>query len=325
MEREEKFKAHRLLHIEKLIRSGTFPSVEKLVSEFGVSRRTNLRDIEFLRDRYNAPVEYDNARKGYFYTDPTFMIRNVLMTEGDLFTISTIMPLLEQYKNTPLENSFRSIMEKIAEILPEQVSVDSSFLNKDISFISDPLPKIDESVFLEIFKAVKIFSVLEFEYKSSGSKEFKRKVFDPYHVVCQKGNWYVMGHDHEADEVRIYALSRIKNIRQTDKHFSVTADFDMNRHIDLSFGVWNNPEEPEEFSLIFNANLEGYITEREWHKNQIVERTADGKIRLIFKTNQKQIVQSWVMGFGTSVRVENPRWLQDRIREEAKKIVTMYS
>ncbi len=62
-QREDKFKLHRLIQIDKWIRSGSFPSVEKMIAAYGVSRRTILRDIEFLRDRYDAPVEYDKIHK----------------------------------------------------------------------------------------------------------------------------------------------------------------------------------------------------------------------------------------------------------------------
>ena len=133
-EREDRFRTHRIIQIDEDIRSGIYPGIQFLMEKHGVSRRTILRDIEFLRDRYQAPIECDRTRKGYYYTDPTFAIKNVLLTEGDLFTVSTVMHLMEQYKNTPLENQFRHMMGKISELLPNQVSVDSGFLNKDISF-----------------------------------------------------------------------------------------------------------------------------------------------------------------------------------------------
>ena len=95
---EEKYKTHRLIQLDKWIRNGGYPSVQAIQDEYEISRRTVMRDLEFLRDRYDAPLEYDRTRNGYYYTDPTFMIQNVLLTEGDLFTVSTMMPLMEQYK-----------------------------------------------------------------------------------------------------------------------------------------------------------------------------------------------------------------------------------
>ncbi|MBO7486774.1 MAG: WYL domain-containing protein [Spirochaetaceae bacterium] len=323
-DREDKFKTHRLIQIDKWIRSGAYPSVEKMRVKYGVSRRTILRDMEFLRDRYDAPLEYDKIRKGYYYTDPTFMIQNVLLTEGDLFTVSTVMPLLEQYKNTPLENSFRNIMAKIAEMLPTKVWVDTSFLNKDISFIRDPLPKIDEQVFNSVFKAVKLQCVLEFSYRSVSSQEFKDKTFDPYHVLCQKGNWYVLGFDHAANDSRIYALSRMKNISILKTRFEIPPDFDPSHHVDLSFGIWNNTEQIAEYELVFDSTLANYITEREWHKNQTVVLNPDGTVTLCFTSNQKQQIFSWVLSFGTAVTVKKPESLAEDLRAEVAKLAEKY-
>ena len=93
----------RIIQIDEMLRGGAFVGMDELVFKFGVNRRTVERDFERLRDEMNAPLEYDKTRKMYHYTDPTFSVPNVVLTEGEIFTVSTLMPLLEQYKNTPLE------------------------------------------------------------------------------------------------------------------------------------------------------------------------------------------------------------------------------
>lgn len=314
----------RIIQIDELLRGGSFVDMNELVFKFGVNRRTIERDFERLRDDMNAPLEYDKASGKYHYTDPTFSIPNVVLTEGELFTVSTLMPLLEQYKNTPLESSFKNIMSKIASFLPDTVSVNSSFLNTDISFISDPLPKIESEVFNQIFKAIKSRIVILFDYKSAGSRIFKKKTFDCYRVVCQKGNWYVLGFDHGAEDFRIFALSRIKNIVCAGETFSVPKDFDIHRHIDLNFGIWNNPEPPEEYEFLFSEKIANYVLEREWHKNQIAVQNDDGSVLLKFSSNQKQMVFSWVMGFGESVTVIKPERLREEIRAECEKMAEKY-
>ena len=322
--REEKYKTHRLIQLDKWIRNGGYPSVQAIQDEYEISRRTVMRDLEFLRDRYDAPLEYDRTRNGYYYTDPTFMIQNVLLTEGDLFTVSTIMPLMEQYKNTPLESSFKNIMDKISDMLPNQVDVNTSFLNEDVRFISDPLPKIESDVFETIFESIKLKKSIRFEYRSVSKTEYSVKILDCYKVICQKGNWYVLGFSHNKNEVRIYALSRIQNIKLLNETFTIPNEFDLNNYVDLSFGIWTNKETPIEYELLFSSNINTYILEREWHTNQTVEQNADGSVLLKFKSNQKQQVLSWVLSFGSSVKVINPPELIEKVKEEIKKISKLY-
>lgn len=308
--REYKFKTHRIIQIDDDVRSGIYPSIQFLMNKYGVSRRTILRDIEFLRDRYQAPVECDKTRKGYYYTNSTFAIKNVLLTEGDLFTVSTVLLLMDQYKNTPLENQFRSMMGKISELLPNQVSVDSGFLNKNISFISEPLPSIKEGIFEHIFEAIKTKRVLNFEYKSVSSQEYKMRIFNPYHVLCRKGSWYVIGFDKIVNDKRIYTLSRFKNIKITSEKFTIPEDFDISKEIELGFGIWHNKENPETYELLFDKKVANYILEREWHKDQKMEQKEDGSVYLKFSSNQRQQIFSWVMSFGIEVTVLAPEILK---------------
>lgn len=74
---ERRVQFWRLLRIDEEIRAGRYPTAEKLAALFEVSRRTIERDIEFLRDRYNAPIDYDAKRRGYFYASETFFLKSL--------------------------------------------------------------------------------------------------------------------------------------------------------------------------------------------------------------------------------------------------------
>lgn len=319
--REEKVKIHRILELDKEIRSGRYPNSTYLSKKFEVSRATIMRDIEFLRDRYDAPLEYDQIRNGYYYSDNNFFIQSVMLSEGELFTVSTIMPLLEQYKNTPLEESFKKIMGKITEMLPDKVSVDSSFMNDSIKFISDPLPKIDEEIFNKIFNASKLHKTIEYSYRSLSRQGYAKRKLNPYQVICQKGNWYICGYCHSHNDIRIYALSRIKDLVITEETFKADENFKIEKYIDPSFGIWTTTEEPEKIELVFDRNINTYILERNWHATQEIAQNDDGSVYLSFMTNQFQETLHWVLSFGSSVKVLNPPKLAQAVQTEAKKIL----
>ena len=59
----------RLIFINKTLNSDAYPNTPKLAKQLEVSIATISRDIEFLRDRLNAPIEYNHERKGYYYSE----------------------------------------------------------------------------------------------------------------------------------------------------------------------------------------------------------------------------------------------------------------
>ena len=314
-------KTTRIIQLDKILRGGEFVGIDDLILKFGVSQRTIERDFERLRDEMDAPLEYNKSLNKYHYSDPTFSIPNIVLTEGDLFTISTVLPLMEQYENTPLENSFRHIMHKITDMLPDTITVDSSFLNKDITFLKDSAPIIQEDVFNLIFQSIKSHRTLTFQHRSSKNQDYTNREFDAYHVLCQKGNWYVIGYEHTKSSIRLYSMARIRNICLTSNQFKIPEDFKLENHIDLDVGIWNNTNPPELYELLFAADMINYITERQWHKTQELEQQSDGTIILKFETNQKEMITSWVMSFGHKVTVLKPEWLREKIKDECIRML----
>lgn len=60
----------RIVEFDRLVRDTVYPNRMTFSVEYGVSERTVARDIEYLRDRLHAPLEYDWARRGYYYRQP---------------------------------------------------------------------------------------------------------------------------------------------------------------------------------------------------------------------------------------------------------------
>lgn len=322
--REEKIRSHRIVMLDRLFHENDFLTVEKIMSTFEVCKRTVQRDIDFLRDRYQAPISKIRG-KGYYYSDKTFALKNFSLTEGEMFAITSILPLMEQYKNTPLENSFRNIAIKLKELFPEEILINSSFINDSIKLISDPLPKIDEKIFSYVFDSIIKKISVEGEYISLKRNGYEKKLFDCYKLVCQKGNWYALAYEHKSQEIKIFSLSRMKNIKMTNFSFTIPQDFNIENYVDLYFGIWNNKTKPVEYELLFAKEIALYIREREWHPKQVIRHNADGTVYLKFKSNQDQEIKNWVRSWGNLVTVLSPKKLKDELVENAKKVLLIYT
>lgn len=318
-QRESHVKSLRLLQLERLIQSGYY-TADALADELEVSRRTILRDIQELQNFYYAPIEFDRVRNGYYYTDETFFVRNVLLTEGEVVAMAGILPLLERYDNTPLKDTIVKVYDTISQMLPDQVKVQSSLFN-DVQFISDPIPNIDPDVFTKIFEAIKTHRTISFGYRSIGATEHTPHSLDPYKIYCQKGDWYAVGFCHKHNKFRTYTLSRMKNIDFLSE-FKPDPDYEKKVHIDPNFGIWNNDFPFKKIELVFDKSINTYILERTWHKNQECHQNPDGTVSLSFESNQLQETLFWVLSFGSAVKVLNPPELVEMYKAEIKKITS---
>jgi len=314
----------RLLEIDRYIASGAYPTASYLAKKFECSTRTILRDIYEMKLFYHAPIAVREGTGGYYYKDSTFFLKSVMLSEGELFSIALFDQLLKQYENTPLEENLRRTFEKITAGLPDSVTVDSSFLKGNVTFIPDLLPSIDTTVFETIFTGLQNHKTLTFDYRPLQKNTFMERKLDPYHAVCQKGNWYVIGYCHKAEAVRIYSLSRMKKLSCTKKTFTVPSDFDIRNHVDPNFGVWNNPTKPVKVELLFSKEISTYILERSWHEGQKMKQYKDGSVYLSFKSNQMQESLFWILHFGSAVKVLNPPELVEKVKKEVKKILKQY-
>lgn len=318
-QRENHAKSIRLLKLEQIIQTSHYPDVEYLMEKLEVSRRTVLRDIQNLQNDFNAPIEYDRTNRGYYYTDETFFVRNMLISEGEVVALTGILPLLERYDNTPLKDTITKVYDTISQMLPNQVEVQSSLVN-DVQFISDPIPNIDSEVFHKIFEAIKQHKTICFGYRSISSTEYKPHSLDPYKIYCQKGDWYAVGFCHTHKRYSTYNLSRMIDVALLSE-FTPDPDYDKKVHIDPNFGIWNNDLPTVKIELLFDKSINTYILERTWHKNQECHQNEDGSVYLSFESNQMQETLYWVLHFGSAVKIINPPELLESYKAELKKMM----
>ena len=315
---------HRINQIDDIIRRGNYPSASQLAKELGVSLRTINRDFDVMRDYYYAPLEYDERKRGWYYKDPNFFIKYIQIGEGELFSLSLFDNLLLQYKNTPLEEKLSSVFEKIRQSLPSTVTIDSRFLDNAVTYIPDALAPIKTEVFDAVFSGLKKKQTLSFEYKPLQKTTFMERKIDPYHIICQRGNWYVIGFCHLKKEIRIFSFSRINNVQLTKDRFEVPKDFNAKDYVDKTMGVWLSAKTKYKVRLLFNAEIGTFAAEHIWHENQTVKQNEDGSVEVSFETTQLPEVKRLVLGQGRTVKVLEPQELVEEVKTELNSIIKMY-
>ena len=174
---------------------------------------------------------------------------------------------------------------------------------------------------MEIDKAIRNG---EFPNASSMNKKMgwtiSRSTFLRYMDIL-KGSWYLLGYSHSSNKIRTYAMPRIRNCEITERLFSLPKDFKRENHIDPEMGVWNSSSDTFTVEIEFESRLKTFVSERIWHKDQILRENADGSVNLSFATNQVDQTVAWVLSFAGGAKVLNPPEIRKQVAKAARKIL----
>ncbi|HUA67496.1 MAG TPA: HTH domain-containing protein, partial [Candidatus Saccharimonadales bacterium] len=165
----------RMVRIHQAISSSQFPNASTLAREIEVATKTIHRDIEFMRDRLNLPIEFDLRRNGYRYTEEVNAFPTMQITEGELFALVVAEKALQQYRGTSFEKPLLSAIKKMEQALPETISLNLADIERTISFRTRAEPILDLKIFDALAKAVAQRQQLELAYRKPGQRQPEKR------------------------------------------------------------------------------------------------------------------------------------------------------
>ena len=308
------------MRIHHEIASGSYPNASTMARELEVSSKSIQRDLEFMRDRLNLPLEYDGSRFGYYYTEPVSSFPTLQITEGELVALLIAEKALEQYRGTNFEKPLVSALKKMAAQLPDTVSFNIAEWDQTISFRTSAEPILDLEIFDALAKATAARKQLRFDYRKPGQQKPEPRVVDPYHLANINGEWFLFAFDHARRDIRTFAPARISGVEPTGKTFARPAKFSLEKRLHDSFGVVSGQGD---FNVVirFDEFAAGYIREKRWHPSQQLRELKGGAAELRMKLSSLAEVQRWVLSWGGHAEVIAPRELAASVREAARRIL----
>jgi len=322
----------RIYFIDQKIAAGNYPNAPRLAREYETSLSSINRDIAYMRDMLDAPIEYDFVKKGFYYTEKTFRLTTVYATADDLLALGMAKNLMELYKDTPVHDAALNLLENISAPLQDEENT-RWFLDRIV------IPKIasaaiDEQTWKGIVEALRANRVITFQYSGKEDVDFIRdedskapykkletRRVRPYQLLFDRSDWYLFAYDEDRNGMRIFALPRITGVALTDAKFSIPARFDYRGLEGLSyFGIFSGAK-TYRFVIAISGDAR-WIKERLWAEDQKIKETQNG-IEISFTSNQFDRVLNWVLSLTPRARPLEPKALVEHWKKaihEAAKI-----
>jgi predicted DNA-binding transcriptional regulator YafY len=296
----------RIYFIDSRIASGAYPNTSTLAAEYEVSEATISRDIELMRDRLNAPIAYDAARRGYYYTKKTYRLPAGYASAQDMLALGMAKTLLTLYRNTPLHDVADQLLDSITA--PLEADGASRWYRDRIVVPPVASTIIPEGIWEPIITGLRENRVIVFEYSGIRDEGYKPRRVRPYQLLFDNGVWYLYGYAEERKAVRMFSLPRMRSAAAVSEIFTLPKDFDYRlRSDDSYFGVFAG-EKRQQFSIAFYDDSVVWVRERQWAADQEIEDTDDGVV-IYFSSTQYAKVLEWVLSRGCAARPFSPKTL----------------
>jgi predicted DNA-binding transcriptional regulator YafY len=315
----------RLRQICAEIQRGRYPRKADLARIVERDPRTVQRDLEALVNRFDAPLEFDREKNGFYFTDPAWQIPRIVLTEGELISFFTAERILRRLDATSEVQLARSALRQLAALLPNEVVVDVNALEDAITFAPEPVLDASPAILRQLATAATHRQTLHIHYYSQHRAAHTERDVNVLLLHNHLGEWYAVSYDHETHEVRDFHAGRIINIENIRRSFIPPADWDAEEYMRRGFGMFRGGKDVM-VEVEFDQYQARYARERTFHMTQRSQELRDGLLRITFETTEAALEQvaRWLLQYGEHACALRPPALKEMMRERLQKTLSLY-
>lgn len=305
-----------------------YPTLKQIIDKVcelcgPVSESSISKDFGQMRRIYQAPIQFSNFNKGYYYTEPGFSIKQFPLTEDEVQALDFSTALLSTIKNTTLlqhfENAINKVIEgyRISKIIGKSVT---NIIQTEHSTSTDGQQWL-ESLLRNITEGKKALTI---NYQPFG-KEIQQHIFSPYFLKEYHNRWYIIGFSSPKNKVITLSLDRIEGLHQSDTEYFRDPQFNVEEYFQYSYGITQlQNEKPHKVLLSFTPETAPYILSQPLHQSQIIiQKTETEVIAELNVYITKELLMS-ILSFGAEVKVIAPDVLQKQLKNEITLLQKLY-
>ena len=322
----QKFKLYRLAQI-MLERTDddhyiTMPEINAALGEYEstADRKciyTDLKDLGVL----GIEVEGEPAGRGYHY--------HVVSRPFELPELKLLVDAIQSSKFIT-EKKTNTLIRKLEKLVSRYEAMK---LQRQV-YVSGRIKTMNESIYYTvdaIHNAISENKKIRFQYYQwNVKKEMELRREGAYYCVSPWGlswddeNYYLVGYDSEAGEIRHYRVDKMLHIRMTEEpregreHFQ---KLDMADYAKKSFGMFGGKE--EKVKLLVDNSLAGVMIDR-FGKDIIMVPGKGEHFTVNVTVHVSSQFLGWIFSLGEKVKILGPEEVIQAMRREGERLTEQY-
>ncbi|MGV3488128.1 MAG: helix-turn-helix transcriptional regulator [Tuberibacillus sp.] len=142
----------------------------------------------------------------------------------------------------------------------------------------------------------------------------------PYALIWNSDYYYLIGFYEKAGEIRHYRVDRMRDVNVKDEKYKMQP-LNIPEYVNRSFHMFAGEEEwirLEVDNELINVMIDRFGLEAD------IRKASDTSFYLTALASVSEGLISWILTWGSKVKVLSPEHLQDRLKEESEKMWEQY-
>lgn len=321
-------RTERLYKIQKLLESRKLVHISDFLRTLEVSRATFRRDLEYLRDRMGAPIEWDREANGYFLaykkpTDRNTTLPGLWFSEREVYALLTMLQMLSSLEpNKFILEQIEPIRARLNSILEAGVADGKELIGR-VKLIPVARRLVNDDYFQRITGALIGRKRLDIVHHGRQSNAETRRQISPQQLIYYRDNWYLDAFCHMRDDLRSFSIDSILDITVLDKTaVSLPAD-EMKKAFESTYGIFAGTP-TQKAKLRFTPFRARWVSHEVWHPGQSASFDAQGHyvLELPFDDDRELVMD--ILRQGPDCEVLEPPSLRNAVAERLAKTLSQY-
>ncbi|MEH7439327.1 YafY family protein [Neobacillus drentensis] len=293
-------------------------TVKELAQEFGVSKRTILRDLQELSGM-GVPLYSEVGPHGGYQVLNERILPPIVFSEDEAVSIFFAIHALRHYISLPFVIEYESIRKKFYLNLSGDIRDTIDKMQDRVDFVyvlqQEEIPFLKQLLDAAIHQEVLIIS-----YETSGNTSLRSiKLIGIY---AKEGKWYCPSYCFFRKDYRVFRCDRIKSVEHDEKNAPIDLS---NINLKNRFSILNHNKETTELYVELTKNGVEKFESINW-PNIYLRKRADGSgfINGMIAKQDINFLSNYFITYGENAIIKEPFELIESTKEILNKVLNQY-
>lgn len=317
MDRSERFYLiDRLLNERKLVTRQAF------LDALEVSPATFKRDLEYMRERFNAPIAWNGDRGGYEFSPsrdgPKYALPGLWFNPSEIHALLTMNAMLDDMQPGLLATHIAPLRARL-EMLLEEGRVEANEVRKRVRLLRQAARPLPTRVFEIVAAATLRRRRIHLRYGARSSGATTERTVSPQRLVLYRDNWYLDAYCHLREDLRKFALDAIREATLLEDKAKPVDLKSVERDLNSGYGIFGGAT-VQWAKLRFSPSRARWVAHEQWHPDQRTRVEPDGSFVLEVPFADPRELLMDVLKYGADVAVLGPPSLERMVADEVAKM-----